>query len=620
MAQASRFQIFLKVITALKNCETISDAELAVLIFVSKECKQHVRELLSEVCLDVARDWKTQTIRFHELIHLQRLSVTDSQSGRGRFKLTSVQALRRCTNLKKLQIQVAGFGAEPKLNCRNLPCARLVELELDRRVSCLPSQLHMLTRLVLREAGVMLNAPITQFPVLQSLKIGLSNPVTDLSFVSNLPSLVDLEVRCLDLAPLAHNNGLTQLSVGTHENNVPLANAETLTTLRAMVSLSARDALSPQILAVLTQLTRLDMCLSGVDDARLQAIQSLTNLKKLSLYGDSMLTHPPTIFTPPSSLTSLFVGGIWTGVTGNRSMQLVQCAELRELSWYGERVWTSLSSLQHLTSLRADIRPEQAGNALVLDLPNSLQSVSLFINDSPAVSFGQLPSRLTMLHFNGGDTSITGLSGCTTLEDLRLPFRGNCNPVDLEALTRLTSLEWTAPRPSTHDWMQSMQSLRHLRFLSLRYVPAQDLMMLSVLSELNYLAMRDCDQLRSLEGIQGMTALCKLFLNGSPCSDLRPLQNMSLLVHLDLSDCHVDDISPIQGLTSLRRLGLKMTRVCNVAPLSRMIMLRELDMSYTPVRNLEPLTRLTALQKLTVFLGANISVLQHLPFLNLTMF
>src|SRR4051794_20612376 len=73
-------------------------------------------------------------------------------------------------------------------------------------------------------------------------------------------------------------------------------------------------------------------------------------------------------------------------------------------------------------------------------------------------------------------------------------------------------------------------------------------------------------RIRSLEGVEQLTALNVLDLPGNEISDLTPLHRMSHLGTLTLTDNQVADLSPLAGM-KLFDLGLSQNPVSDLTPL-----------------------------------------------------
>jgi formylglycine-generating enzyme required for sulfatase activity len=119
----------------------------------------------------------------------------------------------------------------------------------------------------------------------------------------------------------------------------------------------------------------------------------------------------------------------------------------------------------------------------------------------------------------------------------------------------------------------------------------------------------------SLEGIQYLTNLQKLYFWASQVSDLTPLQTLTNLQRLSFRNSQVSDLTPLQNLTNLQELSFGGNQVSDLTPLQNLTNLVHLDFYDNQVSNLTPLQNLTNLQEL--YFGIN-QVSDITPLQNLT--
>jgi len=109
--------------------------------------------------------------------------------------------------------------------------------------------------------------------------------------------------------------------------------------------------------------------------------------------------------------------------------------------------------------------------------------------------------------------------------------------------------------------------------------------------------------IRSLEGMQHLSALQEVNLNRNQISDLTPLSGLSYLERLLLDDNQVGNLQPVAGLARLRHLWLDRNRVEDIRPLENLTNLEWLTLWVNEVEDISPLRRLTRLSAL--WLGDN---------------
>lgn len=101
---------------------------------------------------------------------------------------------------------------------------------------------------------------------------------------------------------------------------------------------------------------------------------------------------------------------------------------------------------------------------------------------------------------------------------------------------------------------------------------------------------------KDLSPLSGMTSLRKLYLSGTPVTDLGPLRGLSL-VEMNLVETPVTDLGPLAG-APLQMLWLTDTRVQNLTPLANCPLI-SLTLHRTSVSDLSPLSG-TRLQRLHI--------------------
>ncbi len=111
---------------------------------------------------------------------------------------------------------------------------------------------------------------------------------------------------------------------------------------------------------------------------------------------------------------------------------------------------------------------------------------------------------------------------------------------------------------------------------------------------------RGDDRIRSLQGIEFLTALQSLTLPNHTISDLSPLEALVSLSGISLEGNQISDIGPLSGLTALTSLKLERNDISDISALSSLTSLVSLDLgSIEPdgnrISDIRPLSNLTAL-------------------------
>ena len=120
--------------------------------------------------------------------------------------------------------------------------------------------------------------------------------------------------------------------------------------------------------------------------------------------------------------------------------------------------------------------------------------------------------------------------------------------------------------------------------------------------------------IHSLEGIQHLINLQKLYANNNVIADLIPLQGLTELKLLYLSANPIDDLSPLENLVKLEALRFYETQVTDLAPLHQLTQLKTLDFADSKVDDLSGIQTLECLTYLNCAYNqiSDLSALQHL--------
>ena len=105
---------------------------------------------------------------------------------------------------------------------------------------------------------------------------------------------------------------------------------------------------------------------------------------------------------------------------------------------------------------------------------------------------------------------------------------------------------------------------------------------------------------KSLEGLSGLTSLTNLHLNSNQISDLSPLAGLSSLISLGVENNQISDLEPLAGLSNLWQLGLNDNQISDLEPLAGLSNLWDLNLENNQVSDLEPLAGLSSLYDLNL--------------------
>lgn len=147
--------------------------------------------------------------------------------------------------------------------------------------------------------------------------------------------------------------------------------------------------------------------------------------------------------------------------------------------------------------------------------------------------------------------------------------------------------------------LAGMQHLTALREVNLNNNQIQSLAPLSGLSSLERLLLDD-NQVRDLQPLRGLGRLRWLWLDRNRIADIRPLANLTNLEWLTLWDNGVEDISPLSRLTNLEALWLGDNHIRNIRPLERLTELETLMLVRNQIGDLRPLYGLAQMDTLWI--------------------
>ena len=287
------------------------------------------------------------------------------------------------------------------------------------------------------------------------------------------------------------------------------------------------EALAPKVTiggeAYSTALTELDLSNLGLENADLQNLAEMKDLKGLNLSGNTEITD----LSPLSGLTNL---------------------EVLQLSDGNSMVYSELSDLtplENLTNLRVLLIPDRSN---IQDLSPLSQLTAL-----------EELSIMGSHHTEGGLISnLEPLAGLSHLRVLSL----NVGSADLSPLRNLASLESVEISGDIYvDDLSVFSQLTNLKTLRLRgfreeACPTQTLEPFSGLTQLLELVI-NLEGVQSFSGIEHLTALreVELFLSGGTYTNLDPFAALENLQSLSLSRSSRQDFTlDIQALSGLENL------------------------------------------------------------------
>lgn len=212
----------------------------------------------------------------------------------------------------------------------------------------------------------------------------------------------------------------------------------------------------------------------------------------------------------------------------------------------GEKTISAINDIVKLRNLqRLGLGHQDITDISSLERLNDLRFLE--ITDCPVESI-QVVSRLTDLeHFVMDSwnyvTDISPLSNCPKLKELVL---ANCSADDFSALSSLGDIEYLHLQGVEPDKFLPYLQGKKVRQLRLGYTPLDSVSELSGIDGLEELIL-DRMQLASLEGIENLSGLTGVRLNGMPNIDLLPLARLPYLKKVTLSDDMIEAAKVLEG-------------------------------------------------------------------------
>nr|WP_325186624.1 protein kinase [uncultured Oscillibacter sp.] len=232
------------------------------------------------------------------------------------------------------------------------------------------------------------------------------------------------------------------------------------------------------------------------------------------------------------------------------------------------------------------------------------------------LSEGDLPALAAMedlqsLELQGGTfVDLSPLAELPALRKLTVSGDGSYDGYDFQSLSGLTNLTELNIQATSLDSLQGLETLVNLERLTISGdVFTSDLTPLSGLTRLQTLVMFSSDGALALEdfsALSGLTELRQLRLNVHGLSSLAGLEGMTRMEKLQLqgSECVYTDTSPLAGMTGVTELTLPerdpfFEKGYDMSGLAGMTKLTGLRLPQSPT-SLEPLRGLTGLKSLSV--------------------
>ncbi|EJO1681343.1 InlB B-repeat-containing protein [Listeria monocytogenes] len=168
---------------------------------------------------------------------------------------------------------------------------------------------------------------------------------------------------------------------------------------------------------------------------------------------------------------------------------------------------------------------------------------------------------------------------------------------ELESITKLVvAVEKVAS-------IQGIEYLTNLEYLNLNGNQITDISPLSNLVKLTNLYI-GTNKITDISALQNLTNLRELYLNEDNISDISPLANLTKMYSLNLGANHnLSDLSPLSNMTGLNYLTVTESKVKDVTPIANLTDLYSLSLNYNQIEDISPLASLTSLHYFTAYVN-----------------
>ncbi|EAC3775130.1 LPXTG cell wall anchor domain-containing protein [Listeria monocytogenes] len=168
---------------------------------------------------------------------------------------------------------------------------------------------------------------------------------------------------------------------------------------------------------------------------------------------------------------------------------------------------------------------------------------------------------------------------------------------ELESITKLV-VAWEKVAS-----IQGIEYLTNLEYLNLNGNQITDISPLSNLVKLTNLYI-GTNKITDISALQNLTNLRELYLNEDNISDISPLANLTKMYSLNLGANHnLSDLSPLSNMTGLNYLTVTESKVKDVTPIANLTDLYSLSLNYNQIEDISPLASLTSLHYFTAYVN-----------------
>lgn len=200
---------------------------------------------------------------------------------------------------------------------------------------------------------------------------------------------------------------------------------------------------------------------------------------------------------------------------------------------------------------------------------------------------------------------------------------GNILKSDVEKITKL-DLSYTTAAANTGDYgvtsdsftikdLSGIENLTNLQYLDVDGMPISDISKLNGLTNLQSLNLSGTE-VTDISALKELTNLQSLHLDDNEIGSIDTLEGLTNLQFLYLANTKISDISALKWLTNLKDLGLADNHINDISALKDLTNLQHLDLTNVQISDISALKGLTNLEELDLDSAklSDISVLKEL--------
>ncbi|MBU3101783.1 leucine-rich repeat domain-containing protein [Clostridium sp. DSM 17811] len=539
------------------------------------------------------------------LTRLKSISLSRSESF-GEQTITDISPLKGLTNLTYLWLggnyvtDITALQGLTKLETVGLGRNYASEQQMIQDFSPLKG-LTNLTELELSGNNFTDTSIIKEFKNLKYLDLSRGDSptnkiITDFSFLSVLTNLESLNLSRCGFKDINLLKGLSQLNdLSLYYNNITdisaISNLKNLTSL----NLLGNNIVNIDGLKGLTNLTTLDLRWNQISDVA--AVRGLTNLTYLQLDGNHVTDYSPTssyyknLFSPNFTLDPL---EIQLASAFNGLISVTFDYALAKTPSIYDFVTTQTIGGVTTTVIPTGITMDSTMRTATLRVPMVVATAT-----DQSVVYGLSYKGGTVVNSNTFTVAkAIDNSTIVTFQDKNLEraVRDNINkPIgdimksDVDKITELYASKYQITN------LSGIENLSSLTILDL-----------------------NGNQISNIDDLKGLTNLTSLVLLDNKITNIDALTGLTNLGFLDLSNNQINNIDNLKRLTNIFNLGLDNNQISNIDLLKGFIKLEQLQLYGKKVSDITPLEKLTNLKNLNLAMNeiTNVDALKGLTSLN----